>query len=221
MRVSRGSRAGGAGGFTLIEMLVVVAIIAVLAGLLIPVLGGFAGTGEAVKAQAAIAQISSALEAYVADFHDFPPNTLADMGLSANGLNAANESLVACLSTGQKSGPYVEIPESDLSNLDDDKVPDFNQSTFGVRSAFEWIDPWGNPYIYFNVRAYKSGDSYQKSVGTYLLGDELDRVLVKPVGSKKTGRYFNSTSYQVWSCGPDGINDNGGNDDIANFEAED
>ncbi len=204
-------------GFTLIEMLVVIAIIGVLAGLLIPVLSGFVGTGERAEAQAVIAALKLGIEAYVNDFDDFPPNTLADLGVSANGLNAGNEALVACLATQQKGGPYYEFREKDLENLDGDQRPDFNQSSFGTREAFEMLDPWGSPYIYFNIRSYKSGDTYQRSVGTYLLGEEMERVVVKPALSEKTGRYYNSTSYQLWSCGPDGKNDNGGGDDIASF----
>lgn len=204
--------------FTLVELLVVIAILAILAGMITATLGGFSSKGQQTQALAVIESLKAAVEAYVSDFDDFPPNHLEDMGIrDQNGLNAGCEALVACLSTQQKSGPYFDFKDDLLGNLDGDQVPDFNRSVFGVREAFEIHDPWGNPYVYFNVRAYRNSETYKKRVGSYLLGPEAEKVVAEPALSAKTGRYHNPTGYQIWSCGPDGKNDGGQGDDIASF----
>jgi len=59
-------------GFTVVEMIVVVAVIAILVGLLVPALNTVREIANSVKQRAQFSSISSALEAFQADFGDYP-----------------------------------------------------------------------------------------------------------------------------------------------------
>lgn len=71
-----GPRMGRRGvAFTLIELLVVIAIIGVLAGLLFPLGGAVKAKAIRAKAQAELAEISLAIEAYKEHYGQYPPDT--------------------------------------------------------------------------------------------------------------------------------------------------
>ena len=202
-------------GFTLIELLVVMGIIILLAGIAIPTILKVRTTAKESATRTTLQQIRLAMESYSGEFGDYPPTTLRDLGLNTNKVNDGIESLVACLVTGRVDGPYYEFPEDRLSNLDNDKVPDFNQSTIPSGMAFEFTDEWGNPFIYFHNRDYESPEVANK----YLFPGSPKKVTVTPAKSEKTGSWFGLTSYQMWSVGPNGRNENGGGDDIPSWKA--
>lgn len=206
----------GGGGFTLIELLVVMAIIGVLMGILIP---GFMIARRQVKisqTRTYIQQLSLACSNYSGAFGDLPPSTLQDCGLNTNRTNDGVESLVACLSTTRMDGPYFDFEDEFLMNYDGDKVRDFNQSVFKTGLAFEVVDPWGNPYIYFHNRDYDR----PAVAGRYkIIFPKRKIVHAAPAKSKKKGVYYGLDSFQLWSVGPNGENENGGGDDIPSWEA--
>jgi prepilin-type N-terminal cleavage/methylation domain-containing protein len=60
--------------FTLIELLVVIAIIGILAALLLPVFGRAKEAGRATACVSNLHQIGVALQVYVDDNHQMPPD---------------------------------------------------------------------------------------------------------------------------------------------------
>lgn len=147
------------GGFTLMELLVAMGIIAVLAGLLIPVMGSARRSAATKATKALLERIKLACEAYSTDFGDFPPTSLAALGLSGNGQNEGAESLIRCLTTKLEKGPYLAFDESDLVNTDGDSLAraDPTASVIAARDLFEVADAWGNPLMYFHHRDYQGG----------------------------------------------------------------
>lgn len=200
--------------FTLIELLVTMGIMMVLVGILVP--GVMMARRQAKVRQAGlkIQELRMALEAYVGDFGDYPPTTLKDVGLSTNKKNDGIESLVACLATTKRSGPYLDFDDPDsLANIDGDKVVDFNESHFSNRGAFELVDPWGNPYIYFHNRDYEGPEVANR----YQFQGKKD-FRAAPAKSEKTGNFYGFDSFQLWSAGPNGKNENGEGDDVPSWK---
>jgi prepilin-type N-terminal cleavage/methylation domain-containing protein len=202
-------------GFTLIEILVAIAILAALAGMLLPMLGGARKAAAAKAAKATIERIKLAAEAYCNDFGDYPPTSLASLGVSTNGANEGNESLVRCLTTRAEHGPYLAYDEKDLANTDSDHIlgDDPLRSAIAAKDLFELVDPWNNPYIYFHHRDYKSTSKLER----YIFFDG-SRPSCRPQPSAKTGTYPAPTGFMIWSAGPNGENENGEGDDVCSWK---
>ena len=64
----------------------------------------------------------------------------------------------------------------------------------------EFIDAYGNPFVYFAASDYKN----PKPVAQYVL-DGIDGVLVKavPAINEQTGKFLRIDSFQLFSMGPD------------------
>ena len=206
-------RPRGDPGFTLIEMLIVMGIIVILVGILLPSVWSARRHARKNQAATAIQNLRMAIESYHGAFGDFPPSTLRDIGLPVNRTNDGIESLVACISTTRKGGPFHEFEEDKLKNADRDKIPDFNASYLKKGEAYEYVDPWGNPYIYFHNRDYANPE-----IASKYGFPEGKTVKATPSKSPKTGNWHGYESFQLWSAGPDGKNDNGGGDDITSWE---
>lgn len=202
-------------GFTLIEILVTIAILAALAGMLLPMLGGAQKAAKAKAAKATIVIIKLACEAYVNDFGDYPPTSLSGLGVTTNGANEGNEALVRCLTTKLEHGPYLAYDEKDLVNSDKDSITgdDPIQSAIAAKQLFELVDPWGNPFVYFHHRDYKSTSKLER----YIFMDG-SRPSCKPKPSAKTGAFPAPTAFLVWSAGPNGENENGEGDDVCSWK---
>jgi prepilin-type N-terminal cleavage/methylation domain-containing protein len=186
--------------FTLVELLIVIGIIGVLSSILIPTVAGVRRKQRRKETALFVNRLKLALEQYAADFGDFPPSNPKLVGLPSNNVNDGNESLVRCLSTKKKSGPYFEFPEELLKNLDGDKLTSGNptDSYITTRDLFEVVDPYGNPYIYIHNADYDKTFKYQ-------VGDEeVGSVKVTGTKSKKTGQFHGFKSFQLWSLGSHG-----------------
>jgi prepilin-type N-terminal cleavage/methylation domain-containing protein len=190
-------------GFTLVELLVVIFIIGLLVAILLPALSSVAESGRRKTCTVEIQQMQTALSLYEENYRDFPPSTLAEIGLSANNqINNGVETLVACLSGTYKDRSYFTFREKQLDNTDKDtaSIPlkKLTGSIFNNNELWELMDPWANPYIYFHHR-----DILETTRHFYILLGEK-----KTVGTamtrNKTGILHGTGQYQIISCGTDG-----------------
>ena len=78
-----------------------------------------------------------------------------------------------------------------------------------ARTSSGYFDIWGNPYVYIHHRDYGTKFSYQSPEG--LLFE------VEAQKNPATGTYYAPTTFQLWSLGSDGENQNGEGDDIVSW----
>ncbi|MBI3096703.1 MAG: prepilin-type N-terminal cleavage/methylation domain-containing protein [Planctomycetes bacterium] len=207
-----GGRVVPSSAFTIVELLVVVAIIGILAGILIPTVVGARLRAKTHATKQQIDQFRVAIVAYNTKYGDFPPSSLARFGVRVNETNNGIESMVACLSTDQPGGHYIEWEEKSLCNVDEDTVSkNPTKWWFGDLQLREVMDTFGNVFVYFHHRDYaKPG-----AVAKYRFGEET--VDCTPKKSGATGAFHNPDGFMIWSIGPNGKNDDGEEDDIGNW----
>lgn len=190
--------------FTLVELLVVLAIIGLLLSLLFPALQAVRDSGRRTACSAEIEQLCAALSTYEADYREYPPSTMAELGAKEdNKINSGIEALVACLSSSHKTTPYFQFREEKLENTDQDfsRIPlhKLTGSFFKTNALLELVDPWGNPYLYFHNRELQP-----KLQHFYIL--QGNKTAVTPdLTPTKTGNYRGEGHYQLISCGTDGV----------------
>jgi type II secretory pathway pseudopilin PulG len=185
-----------------VELMVVIAIIGMLLAILLPALGSVMGSGRKSACKAEIQQLESALQVYESDYRDFPPSTVAEIGIkNENKINSGNEALVACLSSVSKVTPYFEFAEEKLVNSDDDQSPvplqQLTGSCFRSKVLWEIADPWDNPYLYFHGRDLVAG-----SKAWYILNSKTE--VTPNLTPTKTGNIIGAGRYQIIACGADG-----------------
>lgn len=211
----RSEKFANAPGFTLIELLVVIAILGTLAALITPMLGVANRSALVSSTQQEIQRLTLAIELFQGDRGDFPPTSMADeYGIGSNDLDSGNESLVAHLASLATGTSYFDFKEEYLQNLDGDRLAnseleDRMRWVFGDDQLREYVDPWGNPYVYFHNRDYRIPFTVTSSEGK--------STQAKASISEKTAAYHSPTAFQIWSLGPDGTNQNGGGDDIVSW----
>ncbi len=208
-------------GFTLVEMLVVIAIISVLAGLVLASVTAARRYADLKATQTEIQTLAQAISNYSVQLGDYPPSFLTSLKLKANGVNEGNEALVLCLSGRKKGGPFTEdFKESRLANLDNDSI---TAKDLGVLKKdldipqaspqlFEYVDLWGNPFVYIHNRDYNTKTRIQ------YMDRDFRTVPVQAARSAKTGTFQAPTGFQIWSFGPNGQNENGEGDDVASWK---
>ena len=193
-------------GFTLVELLIVISIITVLTTMVTVGLLTAKGKAKIQITRALIAKVQSGLESYYAAYGDYPPTTLSDMYQGGFAGNNGIESLVYCLSSQDKGGPFLlGVMESDYSNLDNDQ--------FINTPLREIADGWKNPMVYFHSRDYDNpskGNSYSfRKTGVGIMPQ---------ANPSLPGTYYNQITSQIWSAGPDEKNNNGLGDDVNNWQ---
>lgn len=149
----RGLAGGSASGFTLIELLVVIGILALLMGLLVPMIMKAFSKADTTAMAADLQQISTALEAYKADFGDYP-RPVDGAGASGRGAQLLAWALVApgddtadgVMGPGFKAGlgkkvygPYLDMTHFKLNS---------SATVFGDPINTVILDRAGNPIVY-------------------------------------------------------------------------
>ncbi len=192
--------------FTLVELLIVISIITILTTMVTIGLLTAKGKAKIQTTRAMIAKIETGLESYYAAYGDYPPTTLADMYTGGFAGNNGIESVVYCLSSQDKGGPFLlGVKESDYINLDND--------SFGNVPLREIIDGWMAPIVYFHSRDYDNpskGGNYSFKRAGASIAPQFNPAL--------PGTYYNQITFQIWSAGPDEKNNNGLGDDVNNWQ---
>lgn len=187
-------------GFTLVELLVVMAVIVVLLGLSLPAISAVRRKSQVRETEALMQRLKLALATYQQDFGDYPPSSFRRLGLRGNGQNEGIELMLRCLTTRARTGPYVELEDGQLGNLDEDRLPsdaDPTQSTMSTRELLEVLDAWRNPLVYLHNADYDQGGAATLQQGGL--------AQVAAGKSEKTGQFLGLTTFQLWSAGPDGV----------------
>ena len=189
-------------GFTLVELLVVIFILGLLAGILYPAVQGIYSRSKSKVAATEIQQLEAAIILYETDYRNFPPTYLKSLGLSfSNATNEGIESLVLTLFSQKKDLSYFEFKEDHLENTDSDisviPLKKLTNSIFKTNQLLEYIDPWGNPYIYFHF-----DDVLDKVQNWYMINGQ--KIFIKPdLRQDKMGLLRGMGRYQLRSLGPD------------------
>ena len=138
-------------GFTLIELLVVIAIIAILGGMVVSGAQQARKRGSTTKAKAQIASLETAISMYETDMGSYP--------------GSDNKTLVKAITEDPGdidwSGPYMQIKKDELNENG------------------EYIDAWGNAFVYTNPGKNNTSfyDLYSK--GPNATGDGEDKDDIK------------------------------------------
>ena len=202
--------------FTLIELLVVIAIIGTLAAVSTPLLRKGRIKGRITVSENRINQLVLAIDSFQGQFGNYPPSSLEDYyETSGNRVDSGIESVILCLSTQKKGGPFFDWEEDALSNLDNDTLESEEAKErldwiFGDNQLREYLDGFDNPLIYIHNKDYEDTFTITHEGGT--------RGTATGGRSEKSSTFFAPTGYQLWSCGPNETNDGGMDDDIGSWE---
>ena len=196
MRITSGQRRscgpflGRMAAFTLIEMLTVIAIIGVLTAILLPTIGMIRGKARQRSASAGISNIASAMVQYEIDFGAFPPDSSDCLpngaGEPFEDMNTPNECMVWFLTrsfdkTEGAGVPNLAIPGDEWAVPPQNSLKVYARVTGGpyldIKAKqkrdydgdgfYEFLDPWGRPYMY---HAYL--DDWQGASASVDAGDD-------------------------------------------------
>jgi prepilin-type N-terminal cleavage/methylation domain-containing protein len=209
LRGSRGPCGTADRGFSFVEILVVMGIIAVLVGIGIGVYAMVIRKTPMLKAQAQVDKLRNGAEAWKRFFKAYPPSDLNRLAVATgmpikipgrlNTTNTGIEALYLALHL-----PAVDfnpdIQEHERGNLDDDRL-DKALTRDGNAELFEIIDPWGNPYVYFNNTDYEASE---KAPPHYSLNEDSEETNAEPKPWKVGNGFAQPNSFQLFSMGPDG-----------------
>lgn len=168
-----------------------------------PVISSATQSGKKAACRAEIQQLQAALKVYEQEYSDFPPSRLKPIGIEKhNEINEGIESLVACLSSMTRmQAPFFEFKEDKLENKDQDTSPislaRLTGSCFKGNELWEMVDPWDNPYVYFHYK------ELQSETRQWYSAKDGKKEIAPNMKANKMGIIQGSSSYQIFSVGPD------------------
>ncbi len=202
-------------GFSLIELLVVITILGMLAA------GGTVFIRMSNKAKAdtitrqRLSSIASALETVKQQLGSYPPTeTRALRGRNPgeeklgqkvgvpNETNIGIETLWVAFNLNGVQPDMTGLGDDALANTDNDEVAE-TVGRLSVPQLYEFVDFWGNPFVYFAARDYKDATKFEKYVSRQ--NNVETEVKAAPWKSTKTGGFLQEQSFQLFSMGPDGL----------------
>jgi len=204
------------GGFTLVEILVVIAIIATLVGLVAAIIPAAMRRKQVMRAQTLVNGVGAALEALALDgeqYGKYPPSRPRDLKIGKNfvgkelgqpnDLNSGIESVFFLLNNPLIHCNQVTADEELIGNADDDVFRNARGNASDPQ-AREYLDPWGQPLAYFHSNDYKDPKGL-----TEILSVDGTRIEVHPkkLSARAGGGWLGPNSFQVFSVGPDGVQD--------------
>lgn len=208
-------------GVTMVELIVVLGIISILSTIAVGIYIQELQRAKIAKTRAEIRNLGVAINRYQIDVGQFPPTgtgqNLAPLTLNNpapySGNGYMQVALRASLNGNSQApldprwvGPYIEFQENRLGTLTGSPIDGSTSSPAEV----QFLDAWGNPYDYIN------SSDYATFGGTFL-----------PASSpyRSTEVFYNVSTFQLISRGPNGTTDTSGNargtepDDLPNWEA--
>lgn len=222
--------------FTLIELLVVILILALLSTIAVGVFTTQVERARVAAAQATISTLELGVERYQIDVGEYPPSGSGPIpysqpsGFSGNTAYDGCGYLQVCLvsSLSGKStqpasvrwqGPYVTVKNMNLGDISGIRVDDPSRTVAVAAGQVQILDPYQSPYRYVRSRSVANPttdvDRYANNGGS----------LLPPLnGFAATETYYNPSTFQISSKGPDGVTGNAavgaygtGVNDISNF----
>lgn len=207
-------------GVTLLELIVVLVIVSLLSTIAVGIYTKEILRAKIAKTRAEIRTLEVAINRYQIDLGQYPPSSSGTQ-IAPNALDQANPfrgtgylqlALRASLNGNSNAalssrwvGPYMDWDENRLGTLTG--VP-ITASTDLPQIVF--VDPFDNPYHYVNSKDYTTlGGTFLPTTSPYFA----------------TETYFNPSTVQIISTGPDGTSDATPNqwgtqtDDVTNWES--
>lgn len=174
-------------GFTVIEMLVVITVISILAGILLPSLGTAQKRAKMTRTQGIIDSITMALKQYRTDYVAYPP-----------------DSDIPTISSGTPTTATC--------------VYYYSAATFIAGENSNNIS--AGPYMEYRQKDKEITTQQADMDGDGTSDDTLFEIVDawgNPLIFDSTSPPNNTNSFDLYSYGPDGSDDNGNDDDIKNW----
>ena len=213
--IARGAGSASA-GFTLVEILVVLAILAALMAMVATMVPYALKQKDKLRARSLVDNIGGTLEMLKNDadqFGKYPPTRAWDLRIGkkmvgkdlghTNDLNVGIECIHFVINNPDiriDHAPSTE--EGAIGNTDDDKFRTIRGNASDA-DAREYLDPWGNPLVYINCNDYKD----PKGANQILVAGQNVTIHAKKLSSKEGGGYLFPNTFQLFSLGPDGVQD--------------
>ena len=121
-----------------------------------------------------------------------------------------------CLRTTRGGGPFFQVnswndllQDKDDDGMDASAAYQWLQIESTKMQFFELVDPWGNPLVYI------PRESYDEEFTILTADDEYVTVKARNIQTGNSGEL--PPHFVIWSFGKNGINEDGGGDDITSW----